>query len=291
MDLSIVSDEVDQDLLTAESIELENYIQTHTYRLWRSLEILRSKLDLQRPVRVLELGAMPYSFTTMLKHFYPQVDLECINGHADPLGDSATGHGDLRSVHLHNDSISADFKFKVHILNLERDPFPFERDSFDAVLCMEVIEHLMYSPSHMLMETHRVLKSDGVFFLTTPNAVDLRKTMLHILNRPVGFPYSGYGVYGRHNREFTLPELKMLLESCGYAIQRSWLENIRHRRWNTFSQRILYGIHHLFTSIPLRYFEEKREYCFLLANPEGDPRLGLPEELYLFRRLYDQRPG
>lgn len=36
---------------------------------------------------------------------------------------------------------------------------------------------------------------------------------LHIADR-----FSGYGPYGRHNREYTPAELRTLLESCSFAI-------------------------------------------------------------------------
>ena len=38
--------------------------------------------------------------------------------------------------------------------------------------------------------------------------------------------YSGYGVYGRHNREYTPSELVDLVSGCGYTVQRVCLEDI-----------------------------------------------------------------
>jgi ubiquinone/menaquinone biosynthesis C-methylase UbiE len=46
---------------------------------------------------------------------------------------------------------------------------PFEDESFDVALCLEVIEHTV-SPGRALKEINRVLKPDGILVLGTPNA-------------------------------------------------------------------------------------------------------------------------
>ena len=44
----------------------------------------------------------------------------------------------------------------------------FEDNTFDFVICLAVIEHIK-DPSLFLTEVFRVLKSKGIFYLTTPN--------------------------------------------------------------------------------------------------------------------------
>lgn len=46
---------------------------------------------------------------------------------------------------------------------------PFKDASFDAVLCLEVLEHL-YCPLRLLTECWRVLRPGGEIVITTPNA-------------------------------------------------------------------------------------------------------------------------
>lgn len=43
---------------------------------------------------------------------------------------------------------------------------PFENDTFEIVLCTEVLEHLMF-PAIAISEMRRVLKDDGIVILTT----------------------------------------------------------------------------------------------------------------------------
>lgn len=47
-------------------------------------------------------------------------------------------------------------------------PLPYADDSFDAVVSMDVIEHVV-DPVPWVREALRVLKPNGVLFLTTPN--------------------------------------------------------------------------------------------------------------------------
>ncbi|WP_022663494.1 class I SAM-dependent methyltransferase [Paucidesulfovibrio longus] len=47
------------------------------------------------------------------------------------------------------------------------DPFPFESESFDAILCTQVIEHVEDLPS-FLAETDRVLAHNGTLILSAP---------------------------------------------------------------------------------------------------------------------------
>jgi SAM-dependent methyltransferase len=46
---------------------------------------------------------------------------------------------------------------------------PFRDNSFDVILCLEVLEHL-YDPFCLFVETYRVLKPQGELLITTPNA-------------------------------------------------------------------------------------------------------------------------
>lgn len=49
--------------------------------------------------------------------------------------------------------------------------FPFESNSFDSVICNEVLEHV-FNPNEFIDEIYRVLKPDGTLLLTVPMAWD-----------------------------------------------------------------------------------------------------------------------
>lgn len=56
----------------------------------------------------------------------------------------------------------------VHVVDFNSEGFPFLSDTFDFVLCSEVIEHL-FDPDHLVQEISRTLKVGGILLLTTPN--------------------------------------------------------------------------------------------------------------------------
>lgn len=55
-------------------------------------------------------------------------------------------------------------------LDFDTQPFPYEDGSFDYVFSFEVLEHLM-NPLWNLLECRRVLKPEGLIFLTTPKGI------------------------------------------------------------------------------------------------------------------------
>lgn len=54
------------------------------------------------------------------------------------------------------------------VWNLNITPYPFEDGEFDKIECYDVIEHVDNIPS-VMQECFRVLKNDGVMYITTPH--------------------------------------------------------------------------------------------------------------------------
>ncbi len=64
-------------------------------------------------------------------------------------------------------------KYPKHMyLAADAHRLPFASDSFDIIICSEVIEHVQ-NPSRMLAEFQAVLKEGGVLLITTPNWLSL----------------------------------------------------------------------------------------------------------------------
>lgn len=60
-------------------------------------------------------------------------------------------------------------KTQLKKLDLEKERLPWPAGFFDAVTAFDLLEHL-HSADLLLAEARRVLKKEGVFFATTPNA-------------------------------------------------------------------------------------------------------------------------
>jgi 2-polyprenyl-3-methyl-5-hydroxy-6-metoxy-1,4-benzoquinol methylase len=108
--------------------------------------------------------------------------------------------------------------FRCDYFDAESDPFPYVDDSFETVVCSEVIEHLKYDPAHMLEEANRVLKIGGKLVLTTPNITSATALyrLLSGVHPQTWSVYTGKDA-DRHNREYAPREIVRLLEACGFG--------------------------------------------------------------------------
>lgn len=117
----------------------------------------------------------------------------------------------------------------VVILNIEKDRLPFRSHSFGLVLFSEVMEHLVVNPHVYLSEFHRVLSPQGKLLITTPNAAGLQKLIPILFGRSTYFPLEQLfattlddgSIYHRHNREFTMSELKAVVEKSNFEVRSS----------------------------------------------------------------------
>jgi glycosyltransferase involved in cell wall biosynthesis/SAM-dependent methyltransferase len=185
------------------------YFHIHSVRLIRTLQLVPRG---DRSSRILELGC------------YMQIT---------PALRGLLGYGEVRGGYMgsagswHRSSVSStdgeEFSCTIDLFNCEVDRYPYPDESFDAVLCCELLEHLSMDPMHMMSEIHRILKPNGALVLTTPNAVSLRALRAMTLGvhpnlfskyvMPVLVPET------KHFREYTPKELLRLFADCGFSVQ------------------------------------------------------------------------
>src|SRR6185503_7430705 len=165
------------------------------------------------------------------------------------------------------------------------------------------IEHLLFSPTFMLGEIHRVLKRGGKVILSCPNAVrvDVLRKVLANKNPVWGYvrnaEQSGleeadwatrHGIYGRHNREYTLRELKDLVSGCGFKIINAECVTfqmpgvgMKFSKPLLFFRTLVYRLMKSATFLPIRFFQEKKDSVFLVAEKDRDePVAYYPQSLY-----------
>jgi SAM-dependent methyltransferase len=149
---------------------------------------------------------------------------------------------------------------KYDFCNIEVDKLPYEDNFFDAVSCCQALEHFTHSHLPPLIEIRRVLKFGGILEIDVPNAVCLRNRLRMLKGKHITWDYEKHYLYvdaiqyngrefypGRHNREFTLSELRILVNAAGFKnIEARYLESLRHRTgWRkliSWGSRIRYAI-------------------------------------------------
>lgn len=138
--------------------------QSDTLReLWVSNKLKK----LKRGTKILDAGAGESYYSKYCKHLhYVSQDFAKYDGKGDAKG-IQTGKRNSSKLHIVSDITD----------------IPVESASFDAVLCVEVLEHIP-RPLDALKELSRVLKKDGVLILTAP-------TYSHTHYSPYYF-YSGF---------------------------------------------------------------------------------------------------
>ena len=104
-----------------------------------------------------------------------------------------------------------------HAVDLRRpDALEGLARGYDAILLVEVLEHLLVNPLLLFRQVWEHLAPGGVFFLTTPNQARLRNRLRLLIGRSIKedgrYPWAGAPVYG-HVIEFTLDELDRLLRA------------------------------------------------------------------------------
>lgn len=120
---------------------------------------------------------------------------------------------------------------------------PFADHSFDAVVCIDVLEHL-FEPDAAVAEAQRVLRPRGVLVATTPNIAYWRSRVKlgFGLFDPLGDPLTSKETPWRdpHIRFFTAHSLRRMLEGVGFervditGQQGSVLGNLPYvRKWWT----------------------------------------------------------
>jgi SAM-dependent methyltransferase len=132
-----------------------------------------------------------------------------------------------------------DMDFRAGDLN---DRLPFPSDSFDAVVSIGGVEHLS-QPCHFIHECNRVLRPGGVLIVTAPNISSLRSRWRWFatgFHNKSGYPLEEQASSPEPMRLLSFPELRYLLHSSGFQIQRISTNRSRAVDW-------LYG-----TLVPLQ---------------------------------------
>jgi SAM-dependent methyltransferase len=106
-----------------------------------------------------------------------------------------------------------------YVVDIDQDDLPFQDGEFDAVLCIEVLEHL-FDPIHALAEANRVLIEGGRLVVTVPNVAYYQYRLLHLWGKFTDLHGNGL-IVDEHIRFYTQDSMARIIELCGFTVQRT----------------------------------------------------------------------
>jgi SAM-dependent methyltransferase len=122
---------------------------------------------------------------------------------------------------------------------------PLEADSFQVVICTEVMEHLRFATA-LLDELHRILAPGGHLFLSVPNVTSLAYRLAWLVGHipscaasaDLGPDFNGTGYRSPHHSrwiaghvgDYNLPRLRALLTAKGFVSLRFRGDGLHHKR-------------------------------------------------------------
>jgi SAM-dependent methyltransferase len=189
--------------------QARQYLAKHIPRLARTLALAPPPFSTGR---VLELGCY-LQITPFLARFCGYREVR--GAYFGPPG---------RTDHKRIEFPDGVFECDVDLFDAERDRFPYEDASFDLVIAGEILEHMLYDPMHLLVESRRVLVEGGRLLITTPNVgsiTSVAKTLDGRDNPQIFFLYKRPGSEPEigHMREYTAHELGEIVKAAGFEVQ------------------------------------------------------------------------
>lgn len=186
----------------------EPYDRLHLKRYAATSELLREKLPAglhrARVLAVGEKGAIPL---ILMKR------LGVRRLEANSIGP------DARSLELQSRATAERVRIDIRDVNVEEETWPYASESFDLVVCFEVLEHLERDPAFFVLEAHRVLRPGGRIALTTPNSSSFRSLVAILSGKdPLLFSVYGYGPIS-HAHEYSVEQLHALFTGGGFHIE------------------------------------------------------------------------
>ncbi|GAA0858887.1 class I SAM-dependent methyltransferase [Aliiglaciecola litoralis] len=224
------------------------YYVDHKQRYLADLKLI---LDNVTDNTLLEVGAAPGHMTALMK----------------ACGINVTGV-DLNPERVSN--IITAFDMDIRQCDVEREPLPFEDETFDFIVFNEIFEHLRIDPPFVLCELNRILQPGGKLMLTTPNLYSLPSIARFLTGRSIADPVIEYsklrnmGHMG-HVREYSAHEVSRCLFASGFS---PCYVNYRfHANYSGKKKALLSTMYRL---VPSRFY---REIVVMAEKTSHVPRL------------------
>jgi len=256
--LKTIRDYLSNSIVTPEAKqELIGYLNEAFNRIVSTFELIPDKNN----GKLLEIGANPYFLSILIKK-YKNYDCSLINYFGETCN--------ISSQKIENIKYGENHIFNFQNINVEKEALPYPDNFFDVIIYGELIEHLTENPVYSLYNIHRVLKDEGFLIISTPNVFRYQNLKKFLIYKKFSIydPYSSYGIYGRHNREYSMYELQDILEKTGFSVINKKTLYVKDKTgFNKFSSKVI-------------EFFQLGDYLLLKTKKKPDFNWYFPEYLY-----------
>lgn len=190
----------------------DSYHKVHKARLARTAHIVADLVaEVGKDCKVLELGTSGFLPVT-LKSLFPSVAIDVTE--YEESKDSNEASVKQKEFGIADKTVTV----TTFGLDLEYSTLPVADETYDIVICCEVLEHMEIDPMFMLTEVNRVLKTGGKLMLTTPNILSSRAITKMVEGYEPYFymHYHKTREYNRHNYEYSVKGLWAVLKCAGF---------------------------------------------------------------------------
>jgi 2-polyprenyl-3-methyl-5-hydroxy-6-metoxy-1,4-benzoquinol methylase len=159
------------------------------------VKIARDWIITNKPRYLLDVGCGPGYLARIIKNYHLQIEI-----HGIDFSKTAIDH-------------ASNFLERSWRLDIDYEDIPAEDGSYDAIICMEVLEHV-YNVTHIMNEIRRVLNHRGKALISVPNLAYWRyrfQLLKGVLPHPEVFS-------SEHIHAFVLSSLQEKLAQSGLYI-------------------------------------------------------------------------
>ncbi len=122
-----------------------------------------------------------------------------------------------KAIDLAIDSAPISDKPDLKVVDIDKEEIPWETETFDGVMVIEVLEHL-FDPVHALAEMNKILKKNGKIVVTVPNIGYFPYRWYHFKSGEMTDFHGNGMILNEHIRFYGVKTLRMLLEVTGFEV-------------------------------------------------------------------------